>query len=172
MKLYYTATCWKYFVIGSAAKIATSWHLFLKRKLVISTKGGGKYAFVRWALNLVKFNQNILRQPALQLLCDVISKGRQLRMCLEIVVSRDFVDKIVFVPLGFFFAFHHPFLLMLFSAANLTRDNKTKSFDWKWKKANEVVALFLWYVFCLQLASFASCEENKFLKTSWNVVFK
>lgn len=40
------------------------------------------------------------------------------------------------------------------------------------EEANKVAALFLWYVFCLQLASFASSREIKFFKTLWNVIFK
>lgn len=133
-----------------------------------------------WALNLpslnrnilARLNRNILRRPAVEPGCDVISEGRQLRMCLEIVVSRYFVDKVVIVPVCFVFASRRPSVLILFPAAHLLRVNikKEARFRLKMEEANQVAALFRWYVFCLQLASFASCGGNKFFKTSWNVL--
>lgn len=73
---------------------------------------------------LARLNRNILRRPAVEPGCDVISEGRQLRMCLEIVVSRYFVDKVVIVPVCFVFASRRPFLLIIFPAAHLLRVNK------------------------------------------------
>lgn len=117
---------------------------------------------------LARLNRNILRRPAVEPGCDVISEGRQLRMCLEIVVSRYFVDKVVIVPVCFVFASRRPSVLKLFPAAHLLRVNikKAATFRLKMEEANQVAALFRWYVFCLQLASFASCGGNKFFQTS------
>lgn len=61
-----------------------------------------------------------------------------------------------------------PSVLILFPATHLLRVNikKEARFRLKMEEANQVAALFRWYVFCLQLASFASCGGNKFFKTS------